>query len=379
MQEALAFFIGSESLLVGTIIPFLFVLTVVVFVHEMGHYLVGRWCGIGASAFSIGFGPELIGFTDKHGTRWKPSAIPLGGYVKFLGDESATSSPVGVDNSNLSAEEQSRAFHTQPVWKRAATVFAGPAFNIILTVVIFSVFFALYGRQIADPLVAGVQPGSPAAEAGFEPGDRFISVEGQKITTFSDVQRIVSGRSGDELDFTVERGGKMVDLKATPALVERTDPLGNKVKMGAIGVETTQAVGNFRRIEYGPLESVGQAIVETGHIISRTGEFFQRFAVGREDKCQLGGPVKIANMAGKAASQGFDWLIQLTAMLSIGIGLLNLFPLPPLDGGHLVFYAVEAIKGSPVSVGAQEIFYRVGFLVVMGFMGFVLFNDLFAC
>ncbi len=379
MQEALAFFIGSESLLVGTIIPFLFVLTVVVFVHEMGHYLVGRWCGIGASAFSIGFGPELIGFTDKHGTRWKLSAIPLGGYVKFLGDESATSSPVGVDNSNLSAEEQSRAFHTQPVRKRAATVFAGPAFNIILTVVIFSVFFALYGRQIADPLVAGVQPGSPAAEAGFEPGDRFVSVEGQKITTFSDVQRIVSGRSGDELDFTVERGGKMVDLKATPALVERTDPLGNKVKMGAIGVETTQAVGNFRRIEYGPLESVGQAIVETGHIISRTGEFFQRFAVGREDKCQLGGPVKIANMAGKAASQGFDWLIQLTAMLSIGIGLLNLFPLPPLDGGHLVFYAVEAIKGSPVSVGAQEIFYRVGFLVVMGFMGFVLFNDLFAC
>ncbi|MDR6430820.1 RIP metalloprotease RseP [Brucella pseudogrignonensis] len=379
MQEALAFFIGSESLLVGTIIPFLFVLTVVVFVHEMGHYLVGRWCGIGASAFSIGFGPELIGFTDKHGTRWKLSAIPLGGYVKFIGDEDATSSPVGVDISNLSAEEQSRAFPGQPVWKRAATVFAGPAFNIILTVVIFSVFFAIYGRQIADPLVAGVQPNSPAAAAGFEPGDRFISVEGQKVTTFSDVQRIVSGRSGDELDFTVERGGKMVDLKATPALVERTDPLGNNVKMGAIGVETTQAVGNFRRIEYGPLESVGQAIVETGHIISRTGEFFQRFAVGREDKCQLGGPVKIANMAGKAASQGFDWLIQLTAMLSIGIGLLNLFPLPPLDGGHLVFYAVEAIKGSPVSVRAQELFYRVGFLVVMGFMGFVLFNDLFAC
>ena len=379
MQEALAFFIGSESLLVGTIIPFLFVLTVVVFVHVMGHYLVGRWCGIGASAFSIGFGPELIGFTDKHGTRWKLSAIPLGGYVKFIGDEDATSSPVGVDVSKLSADEQSRAFPGQPVWKRAATVFAGPAFNIILTVVIFSVFFAMYGRQIADPLVAGVQPNSPAAAAGFEPGDRFISVEGQKVTTFSDVQRIVSGRSGDELDFTVERGGKMVDLKATPALVERTDPLGNNVKMGAIGVETTQAVGNFRRIEYGPLESVGQAIVETGHIISRTGEFFQRFAVGREDKCQLGGPVKIANMAGKAASQGFDWLIQLTAMLSIGIGLLNLFPLPPLDGGHLVFYAVEAIKGSPVSVRAQELFYRVGFLVVMGFMGFVLFNDLFAC
>lgn len=379
MQEALAFFLSGESLLVGTIIPFLFVLTVVVFVHEMGHYLVARWCGIGSQAFSIGFGPELIGFTDKHGTRWKISAIPLGGYVKFIGDESATSSPVDVNNADLSADEQRRAFHTQPVWKRAATVFAGPAFNIILTVVIFSVFFALYGRQISDPLIAGVQPGSPAAEAGFEAGDRFVSVDGEKITTFSDVQRIVSGRAGDKLNFTVERDGKMVDLQAVPATVERTDPLGNKIKLGAIGVETTEAVGNFRRIEYGPLESVAQAVMETGYIIGRTGEFFQRFAVGREDKCQLGGPVKIANMAGKAASQGFDWLIQLMAMLSVGIGLLNLFPLPPLDGGHLVFYAVEAIKGSPVSAAAQDIFYRVGFLLVMGFMGFVLFNDLFAC
>lgn len=379
MQEALAFFLGGESLLVGTIIPFLFVLTVVVFVHEMGHYLVARWCGIGSQAFSIGFGPELIGFTDKHGTRWKISAIPLGGYVKFIGDESATSSPVDVNNADLSADEQRRAFHTQPVWKRAATVFAGPAFNIILTVVIFSVFFALYGRQISDPLIAGVQPGTPAAEAGFEAGDRFVSVDGEKITTFSDVQRIVSGRAGDKLNFTVERDGKMVDLQAVPATVERTDPLGNKIKLGAIGVETTEAVGNFRRIEYGPLESVAQAVMETGYIIGRTGEFFQRFAVGREDKCQLGGPVKIANMAGKAASQGFDWLIQLMAMLSVGIGLLNLFPLPPLDGGHLVFYAVEAIKGSPVSAAAQDIFYRAGFLLVMGFMGFVLFNDLFAC
>jgi len=379
LQDALAFFLGGESLLVGTIIPFLFVLTVVVFVHEMGHYLVARWCGIGSQAFSIGFGPELIGFTDKHGTRWKISAIPLGGYVKFIGDESATSSPVDVNNASLSVDEQRRAFHTQPVWKRAATVFAGPAFNIILTVVIFSVFFALYGRQISDPLIAGVQPGSPAAEAGFEAGDRFISVDGEKITTFSDVQRIVSGRAGDKLNFTVERDGKMVDLQAVPAIVERTDPLGNKIKLGAIGVETTEAVGNFRRIEYGPLESVAQAVMETGYIIGRTGEFFQRFAVGREDKCQLGGPVKIANMAGKAASQGFDWLIQLMAMLSVGIGLLNLFPLPPLDGGHLVFYAVEAIKGSPVSAAAQDIFYRAGFLLVMGFMGFVLFNDLFAC
>lgn len=379
MQDALAYVFGSESLLIGTIVPFLFVLTIVVFVHEMGHYLVGRWCGIGATAFSVGFGPELIGFTDRHGTRWKLSAIPLGGYVKFVGDESATSSPVDVDHSKLRTADRSRAFHTQPVWKRAATVFAGPAFNFILTIVIFSVFFGLYGQQIADPLVASVQPDSPAAEAGFEPGDRFVSVEGNAIKTFSDVQRIVSGRAGDNLVFTVERDGKLLELEATPKLTERTDPLGNKIRLGVIGVQTTQDVGNFRLVEYGPLESVKQAIIETGFIISRTGEFFKRFAVGREDKCQLGGPVKIADMASKAASQGFTWLIQLTAMLSIGIGILNLFPLPPLDGGHLLFYAIEAIKGGPVSAGAQELFYKVGFLFVMGFMGFVLFNDLFAC
>ncbi len=379
MQEALAFFVGGEHLFVGTIIPFLFVLTVVVFVHEMGHYLVGRWCGIGAQAFSIGFGPELVGFTDRRGTRWKLSLIPLGGYVKFIGDESATSSPVGVNDDGLSEEQRRHAFHAQAVWKRAATVFAGPAANILLTIAIFSVLFALYGRQVADPLVAAVQPGSPAAAAGFEPGGRFISVNGEKVDTFADVQRIVSGRAGDRLRFTVERNGKMIDLQAVPAEVERTDPLGNKIKLGAIGVETTQAVGNFRRIEYSPLESVGQAALETGYMIGRTGEFFRRFAAGREDKCQLGGPVKIATMAGEAAKQGFGWLIQLTAMLSVGIGILNLFPLPPLDGGHLVFYALEALKRGPVSARAQEIVYRAGFLLVLGFMGFVLFNDLFAC
>lgn len=379
MSDILSQLFGSNSLLVGTLIPFVFVLSVVVFVHEMGHYLVGRWCGIGVQAFSIGFGPELIGYTAKSGTRWKLSAIPLGGYVKFAGDESVTSSPVGVDHAQMSEEYRKTAFHTQPVWKRAATVFAGPAFNILLTIAILSVFFNMYGRTIADPLVAEVTIGSPAETAGFKAGDRFISVEGSKVTTFADVQRIVSGRTGDALKFVVERGGREVELEATPVASEQTDPLGNQIKIGVIGVKTTNEVAQFRRIEYGPLESVGQAVKETGHIISRTGEFFSRFFAGREDKCQLGGPVKIANMAGQAASLGFEWLVQLTAMLSIGIGLLNLFPLPPLDGGHLVFYAAEAVLGKPVPEKVQELFYKAGFLLVMGFMAFVLFNDVFAC
>jgi regulator of sigma E protease len=369
---------GTQSVLVGTIVPFLIVLTVVVFVHEMGHYLVGRWCGIGVKAFSIGFGPELVGFNDSRGTRWKLSAIPLGGYVKFAGDEDVTSS-TAADVATMTDAERAVAFHTQPVWKRAATVFAGPAFNILLTVAIFSVFFALYGKMVSDPMVAEVRPGGPAAIAGFQPGDRFVSVDGEKVVTFADVQRHVSARGGDALDFVVERAGKEVHLTATPELSEQDDALGNKVKVAVIGVVTNLQSGNFRRIEYGPIESVGQAVRESGFIIARTGQFFSRFFAGREDKCQLGGPVKIATMAGQAASQGIDWLIQLTAMLSIGIGLLNLFPLPPLDGGHLVFYAAEAVIGRPVKPAVQELFFRTGFFLVLGFMGFVIFNDLFAC
>ncbi|MGH6860939.1 MAG: RIP metalloprotease RseP [Phyllobacterium sp.] len=378
MTELFSSLFGTQSVLIGTILPFLIVLTVVVFVHEMGHYLVGRWCGIGVKAFSVGFGPEIIGFNDRSGTRWKLSAIPLGGYVKFAGDESVTSA-VAADVETMSAAERAVAFHTQPVWKRAATVFAGPAFNILLTVAIFSVFFGLYGRMVADPMVAEVRPGGPAAIAGFQPGDRFVRVDGDKVETFADVQRHVSARAGDALDFVVERAGKEFHLTATPELLEQKDALGNSVKIAVIGVVNNQELGNFRRIEYGPLESVGQAVKESGFIIARTGQFFGRFFAGREDKCQLGGPVKIATMAGQAASQGVDWLIQLTAMLSIGIGLLNLFPLPPLDGGHLVFYAAEAVIGRPVKPAVQEIFFRAGFFLVLGFMGFVIFNDLFAC
>ncbi|HET9535265.1 MAG TPA: RIP metalloprotease, partial [Mesorhizobium sp.] len=196
MNDLLSPFLGTESLLIGTIVPFLFVLTVVVFVHEMGHYLVGRWCGIGVTAFSIGFGPELFGFNDRHGTRWKLCAIPLGGYVKFVGDVSATSSPDQNEMGKLTPAERRVAFHTQAVWKRAATVVAGPLFNFLLTIAVFAVFFAAYGRAVSEPTVAEVRTGSPAAAAGFMPGDRFVQVDGNRVETFADVQRYVSGHAG---------------------------------------------------------------------------------------------------------------------------------------------------------------------------------------
>jgi len=380
LNEFLSALLSTQGFVLGTLVPFLFVLTVVVFVHEMGHYLVGRWCGIGVRAFSIGFGPELIGFNDRRGTRWKLCAIPLGGYVKFVGDMNATSSQPGEEElEKLSDSERSIAFHTQPVWKRAATVFAGPLFNFLLTIAVFAVLFMTFGRSVLEPAVAEVRPGSPAAEAGILPGDRFVSVDGAKVESFADVQRLVSGRAGDAITFVMLRDGKDVSVVATPQLSEQEDALGNKVKIAVIGVTTNKEVGQPRHITYSPGGAVVAAVEATGQIIERTGLFMKRFVVGREDKCQLGGPVKIAGMAGQAAKLGFEWLVQLAALLSVGIGILNLLPIPPLDGGHLLFYGIEAVIRRPVSERMMEAVYRTGMILVLGFMGFVFWNDLFGC
>jgi regulator of sigma E protease len=239
--------------------------------------------------------------------------------------------------------------------------------------------FAVYGQYVAEPMVAEVRPGSPAAAAGFKPGDRFVSVGGSKVDTFEDVQRLVSGRAGDKLTFVVRRGGKDVTLTATPKATEQKDALGNTVQVGIIGVVNNEALGQPHLVTYGPLGALGQATVQTGEIIGRTGQFLERFAAGREDRCQLGGPVKIADMAGRAAKLGFEWLVQLVALLSVGIGVLNLLPIPPLDGGHLLFYLIEAVIRRPVSDGIVELVYRAGFVLVLAFMGFVFWNDLFGC
>ncbi|MET3521524.1 MULTISPECIES: RIP metalloprotease RseP [unclassified Mesorhizobium] len=380
MNEILHALFSTEGFVLGTLVPFLFVLTVVVFVHEMGHYLIGRLCGIGVKAFSIGFGPELFGFNDSHGTRWKLCAIPLGGYVKFVGDMNATSSqPSAEDLETLSAAERAVAFHTQPIWKRAATVVAGPLFNFLLTIAVFAVLFSVYGRPVLDPMVAEVVAGSPAEKAGILPGDRFVKVDGSAVETFADVQRLVQGRAGDAIAFTMLRGGKEITLTATPEPMEQQDALGNKIKVAVIGVANSTELGQPRVITYNPVGAVGAAVEETGHVIQRTGQFLQRFLVGREDKCQLGGPIKIAKMSGQAAKLGFEWLVQLVAFLSVGIGILNLLPIPPLDGGHLLFYGVEAVIRRPVSERMMEMAYRAGLLLVLGFMGFVFWNDLFGC
>lgn len=380
MNEILHALFSTQGFVLGTLVPFLFVLTIVVFVHEMGHYLIGRLCGIGVKAFAIGFGPELFGFNDRHGTRWKLCAIPLGGYVKFVGDMNATSSqPSAEEIESLTEAEREVAFHTQPIWKRAATVVAGPLFNFLLTIAVFAVLFSLYGRPVMEPTVAEVTAGSPAARAGIQPGDRFAKVDGNQVETFADVQRLVSGRAGDAITFTMLRDGKEITVTATPEPMEQQDALGNKVKVAIIGVANNAEFGQPRLVSYTPAGALAAAVEETGHVIERTGQFMKRFVVGREDKCQLGGPIKIAKMSGQAAKLGFEWLVQLVAFLSVGIGILNLLPIPPLDGGHLLFYGVEAVIRRPVSERMMEMAYRTGLLLVLGFMGFVFWNDLFGC
>ncbi|MFD1744449.1 RIP metalloprotease RseP [Rhizobium helianthi] len=360
----------------GYLVPFILVLSLLVFVHEMGHYLVGRWSGIRVTAFSIGFGPEIVGFNDRHGTRWRLSLIPLGGYVRFYGDEDAASRPDSEALSHLSLAERSQTLAGAKLWKRAATVAAGPIANFLLAIAIFAVLFAVYGRSVADPVVAEIRPDSAAAEAGIQVGDRLIAMDGSPIRTFEDVRRYVTVRPETQMTVTVERGGNTIDLPLVPKRTEITDQFGNKVELGLIGVVTNEQSGNFRHITYTPLEALQEGVVETGHIITGTFRYIGNLVTGRMKPDQLGGPVRVAQASGQMATLGIAAVIQLAAVLSVSIGLLNLMPVPVLDGGHLVFYAIEAIRGKPLGAGAQEIAFRIGLAMVLSLMVFATWNDI---
>lgn len=375
MTDFLTSLVSTDGFILGIVVPFLFVLTVVIFFHELGHYLVGRWCGIGAKVFSVGFGPEIFGFNDKNGTRWQLSAIPLGGYVKFVGDMNAASASTQMDDG-LTDAERGQAFHTKSVWRRAATVVAGPAANFLLAIVIFAVILAVWGRTLADPVVAEVRPDSAAASAGLQPGDVFISLDGNSIESFTDVQRYVAPRAGVEIDFVIERDGAPVALTITPERLEIEDRFGNTMEQGIIGVTSNAEVGQFRTETYGPVEAVWLGVQETGYVISRTGGYLYGVVTGRERADQIGGPIRVAQVSGQVATLGFVALLNLTAILSVSIGLLNLLPVPILDGGHLLFYAAEAVRGRPLSERAQEFGYRVGFALVLGLMVFATWNDI---
>jgi len=368
------FLTSSAGNILSALPPFLLVLTIVVFFHELGHYLVGRWCGIHADVFSVGFGPELIGRNDRHGTRWKLSLIPLGGYVKFRGDENATSLPSGTDSERDEAQREG-SFPGAALWRRAATVAAGPVANFILAIAIFAVMFATNGRVISDPVVAQVIPASAAEAAGILPGDRFVAIDGVDVEIFDDVQRYVSVRPEVPITVTLEREGGMVDVKLTPERTEISDPFGNKMEVGRIGVVTNNDSGNFRVREYGPLEAVGEGVAQSWYIVTRTVDYIGNIITGREKPDQLGGPIRVAKYSKDMSTLGIGALIQLAAVLSVSIGLLNLMPVPMLDGGHLVFYAIEAVRGRPPGAVAQEWAYRFGLSLVLALMLFATWND----
>ncbi|HEX5508262.1 MAG TPA: RIP metalloprotease RseP [Pseudolabrys sp.] len=361
---------------VGYVVPFLFVLTIVVFFHEFGHFLIARLCGVRVMAFSIGFGPELFGFYDRHGTRWKVAAIPLGGYVKFFGDDNAASVPDREAVAGMTEKEKGESFIYKPVAARAAVVAAGPIANFILAIVIFAGIFALYGKQTATARVDTVQPNSPAAAAGFKPGDLVLAIDGDKISSFGDMQRIVSTSAGETLKIEVERGGKDVTLTATPALKELKDNFGNAHRLGVLGISRSMAPGDVKTERVNPLYAVGLGAQETWFVIDRTLSYIGGVFAGREAADQLGGPIRIAQVSGQVASAGFVALIHLAAILSVSIGLLNLFPIPLLDGGHLLFYGIEAARGRPLSERAQEVGFRIGLAIVVMLMIFATFNDI---
>lgn len=374
----MAVFAGTFGVLTGEIVPFILILSLLVFVHEMGHYLVGRWSGIGILVFSVGFGPELAGYTDKRGTRWKLSAIPLGGYVKFLGDEDASSKTDTGALAGMSPEERSRTFAGASLGRRAATVAAGPIANFVLAIVIFATLFSVYGRPVADPVVASVVPASAAERAGVKPGDALISIDGNPVTTFEDVRRYVSVRPDTSIKITLKRGAEMVDVPLVPERKEITDGFGNKSEVGLIGIVTDDKAGKFRMVQYTPTQAVAQGVKECWAIVTGTFDYLSNVVTGRMKADQLGGPIRVAQVSGQMASIGISALLQLAAMLSVSIGLLNLMPIPVLDGGHLFFYAVEAVRGRPLTERTQEIAFRIGFAIVLTLMVFTTWNDIHA-
>jgi regulator of sigma E protease len=367
---------GAAGSLLGYLIPFLIVLTVVVFIHELGHFLVGRWCGVGVNAFSIGFGPELVGFTDRHGTRWKLSAIPLGGYVKFAGDVNGASVPDAASLSQMSPAERAVSFHHKTVLQRALVVAAGPIANFLLAIAIFAGITYVNGRQILAPRVDVVQAGSAAERAGFKPGDLVLSINGRSISSFTDMQRIVSASADDELSIAIDRDGRELTLTAVPDLKETETPFG-KQRIGLLGLQASRGPDDLKLVKYGLLDSIRLGAMETWYVIERTFTYIGRLVVGRESADQLSGPIRIAQVSGQVATLGGTaGLISLVAVLSVSIGLINLFPIPLLDGGHLLFYGIEALRGRPLSDRAQEIGFRIGLAIVIMLMVFATWNDI---
>lgn len=354
---------------------YVFLITVVVFFHELGHFAVARWCGVRVETFSIGFGPEIIGWFDRKGTRWKISWVPFGGYVKFFGDADAASIPDREKLLWLSAAERMIAFPHKPLFQRAAIVAAGPVANFLLAVVIFATFLFIFGHASIPARVGSVTPHSPAETAGIKKGDLIRSINGETITEFDRLPEIVSLSAGQNLAIGIERGGRQLLIHATPRLLHVNDPLQGEANVVALGVHP-EARPKVTVVRYGMLEAVGAGVERVWLIVHGTLSTIWQMVAGQVDMSQLRGPVGMAGMAQKVAAMSFWYLVQLAAVISVSIGLINLFPVPMLDGGHLLYYAFEAVLGRPLGERAQDVGYRLGLAAVLGLVLLVTWNDL---
>ena len=358
------------------VIIFLLVLTLVVFIHELGHFLVARWCGVTVKAFSIGFGPEVFGFYDKHGTRWRFAWIPLGGYVKFMDDENAASKPSAEAVKRMTPEERAGSFHAKPVWQRAAVVAAGPIANFLLAIAIYTGLNATVGVRLMPAYVETVVQGGPAEAAGFLPGDKIVAIDGAPVESFEEMKRIVAPSAGLELTFLIQRNGAPMTLKATPEAKEDIDYFGRTFRQGLIGIRGGKMAEKEITLEVDPLEAFTRGVKETWMNVTSTlsglGEIISR----RQSAEQMGGPIFMAEATATVAKAGIEPLIRWIAAISANIGFLNLLPIPILDGGHLLFYGIEAIRRKPLSERFQQLGFQIGLAIIVGLMIFVNFNDL---
>jgi len=356
-----------------TLAAFALVIGVLVFVHEMGHYLVGRWFGIRAEAFSIGFGREIAGWTDRRGTRWKVGILPLGGYVKFAGDADASSRP--GDATAATPAERAGMFQFRPIWQRALVILAGPATNFLFATAIFAGFFMLYGQAETPPVIARVLPASPAARAGLAPGDIVVALDGRRIAGFEDIIQAMAGSGGAPVDVTVRRVSGIRTVAVTPAMTDTVDPFGTHSRVARLGIGPGRGQVIVAR---GPVSAVYHAGREVVVLVRMIIDGLADVVTGRRAVSELGGPVKIAQVSGQAAALGLPNLIEFVAFVSINLGFINLLPVPMLDGGHLFLYAVEAIRRRPLAPKVQEMAFMSGFAALLSLMVFLTWNDLIA-
>jgi len=359
------------------IIPFLILITIVVFIHEYGHYYFAKKYGVGITDFSIGFGKEIFGWNDKSGTRWKVCWIPLGGYVKFFGDRNVFSQSEQQEIINLYKEEdRKKLFILKPLYQRSIIVVAGPLANFVLAILIFTMINMFVGKDLTPAIIDEVQKDSPAFVAGMQKNDKIISIDNKKVESILEVSTFINISTSETIEFLVLRNDQKISLSVKPNLVDSKDSLGNSVKKRMVGIRLSPLNNEFERQPLGPSKAIYYSFKEVWFVTVTSLNYLGKMIIGSADSSQLGGPIRIAKITGQVAEHGIVPFFSIMAYISISLGLINLFPIPMLDGGHLMFYLFEKILGRPLSQKIQEGFFRIGLFLLLSLMFFVTFNDL---